>query len=171
MVYDKWVAYWFLVEVKYKFGLYDLEASGSSLFLFVKQEKDQRSLDINTAKCMLGLLLGKIWPLFPVFHQFLEVPNCYFMKCMFACLELPNIQYTLFNHLCNFYLLYFSAHRNYGAIISVSQQLPVFLEWICVCVSCHVHHPTWQCTRTAAALPLLSCPLLSQPHFRNFTAV
>ncbi|GAB5570831.1 DCN1-like protein 4 isoform X5 [Prionailurus iriomotensis] len=35
-------------------------------------EKDQRSLDINTAKCMLGLLLGKIWPLFPVFHQFLE---------------------------------------------------------------------------------------------------
>ncbi|KAK2507749.1 hypothetical protein MC885_004613 [Smutsia gigantea] len=36
------------------------------------REKDQRSLDINTAKCMLGLLLGKIWPLFPVFHQFLE---------------------------------------------------------------------------------------------------
>ncbi|XP_022282685.1 DCN1-like protein 4 isoform X1 [Canis lupus baileyi] len=36
------------------------------------EEKDQRSLDINTAKCMLGLLLGKIWPLFPVFHQFLE---------------------------------------------------------------------------------------------------
>ncbi|KAJ8795372.1 hypothetical protein J1605_018387 [Eschrichtius robustus] len=36
------------------------------------KEKDQRSLDINTAKCMLGLLLGKIWPLFPVFHQFLE---------------------------------------------------------------------------------------------------
>ncbi|KAH0616202.1 hypothetical protein JD844_027154 [Phrynosoma platyrhinos] len=35
-------------------------------------EKDQRSLDINTAKCMLGLLLGKMWPLFPVFHQFLE---------------------------------------------------------------------------------------------------
>ncbi|XP_007496531.3 DCN1-like protein 4 isoform X3 [Monodelphis domestica] len=36
------------------------------------REKDQRSLDINTAKCMLGLLLGKTWPLFPVFHQFLE---------------------------------------------------------------------------------------------------
>ncbi|XP_058882532.1 DCN1-like protein 4 isoform X4 [Acipenser ruthenus] len=35
-------------------------------------EKDQRSLDINTAKCMLGLLLGKTWPLFPVFNQFLE---------------------------------------------------------------------------------------------------
>ncbi|XP_069487779.1 DCN1-like protein 4 isoform X2 [Ambystoma mexicanum] len=35
-------------------------------------EKDQRSLDINTAKCMLGLLLGKAWPLFPVFNQFLE---------------------------------------------------------------------------------------------------
>ncbi|CAH2300182.1 DCN1-like 4 [Pelobates cultripes] len=37
------------------------------------REKDQRSLDMNTAKCMLGLLLGKTWPLFPVFHQFLEV--------------------------------------------------------------------------------------------------
>lgn len=37
------------------------------------QEKDQRSLDLNTAKCMLGLLLGKTWPLFPVFNQFLEV--------------------------------------------------------------------------------------------------
>ncbi|XP_074984033.1 DCN1-like protein 4 isoform X6 [Caretta caretta] len=37
-----------------------------------ENEKDQRSLDINTAKCMLGLLLGKTWPLFPVFHQFLE---------------------------------------------------------------------------------------------------
>ncbi|XP_033369819.1 DCN1-like protein 4 isoform X6 [Parus major] len=36
------------------------------------REKDQRSLDINTAKCMLGLLLGKAWSLFPVFHQFLE---------------------------------------------------------------------------------------------------
>ncbi|XP_056271243.1 DCN1-like protein 4 isoform X3 [Pseudoliparis swirei] len=36
------------------------------------QEKDQRSLDLNTAKCMLGLLLGKTWPLFPVFNQFLE---------------------------------------------------------------------------------------------------
>ena len=36
------------------------------------QEKGQHSLDINIAKCMLGLLLGKIWPLFPVFHQMLE---------------------------------------------------------------------------------------------------
>uniref|UniRef100_A0A8C7V6V6 DCN1-like protein n=1 Tax=Oncorhynchus mykiss TaxID=8022 RepID=A0A8C7V6V6_ONCMY len=36
------------------------------------REKDQRSLDLNTAKCMLGLLLGKTWSLFPVFNQFLE---------------------------------------------------------------------------------------------------
>lgn len=42
-------------------------------FFCLTQEKDQRSLDINTAKCMLGLLLGKTWSLFPVFHQFLEV--------------------------------------------------------------------------------------------------
>lgn len=43
------------------------------LCVFSVQEKDQRSLDLNTAKCMLGLLLGKTWPLFPVFNQFLEV--------------------------------------------------------------------------------------------------
>lgn len=41
----------------------------------IVQEKDQRSLDLNTAKCMLGLLLGKTWPLFPVFNQFLEVSS------------------------------------------------------------------------------------------------
>lgn len=43
------------------------------LVILIGQEKDQRSLDLNTAKCMLGLLLGKTWPLFPVFNQFLEV--------------------------------------------------------------------------------------------------
>lgn len=112
-------------------GIYYLGASGSSLFLFVKQEKDQRSLDINTAKCMLGLLLGKIWPLFPVFHQFLEVPNCCFMKCMFACLELPNnFIYPLYVIFC----LYFSVYVGIMATIAVSQQLPIFLECICVCV-------------------------------------
>lgn len=56
-------------------------------FLFM-QEKDQRSLDINTAKCMLGLLLGKTWSLFPVFHQFLEVRSLkqnyfFFLICLF----------------------------------------------------------------------------------------
>lgn len=86
------ISYWSEIEI-WIIGIYYLGASGSSLFLFVKQEKDQRSLDINTAKCMLGLLLGKIWPLFPVFHQFLEVPNCYFMEYMFACLEVPSILY------------------------------------------------------------------------------
>lgn len=43
-----------------------------ALSVLIGQEKDQRSLDLNTAKCMLGLLLGKTWPLFPVFNQFLE---------------------------------------------------------------------------------------------------
>lgn len=43
------------------------------LGILTGQEKEQRSLDLNTAKCMLGLLLGKTWPLFPVFNQFLEV--------------------------------------------------------------------------------------------------
>ncbi|XP_048839241.1 DCN1-like protein 5 [Brienomyrus brachyistius] len=36
------------------------------------RDKDLRSLDMDTAKSMLALLLGRTWPLFPVFHQFLE---------------------------------------------------------------------------------------------------
>lgn len=36
------------------------------------RDKDQRSMDIDTAKAMLALLLGKHWPLFGSFHQFLD---------------------------------------------------------------------------------------------------
>uniref|UniRef100_A0A0B6YU73 Defective in cullin neddylation protein n=1 Tax=Arion vulgaris TaxID=1028688 RepID=A0A0B6YU73_9EUPU len=36
------------------------------------RDKDQRSMDIETAKEMLSLVLGKNWPLFSYFHQFLE---------------------------------------------------------------------------------------------------
>ncbi|CAL1541205.1 unnamed protein product [Lymnaea stagnalis] len=36
------------------------------------REKDQRSMDTDTAKAMLSLVLGKNWPLFSYFHQFLE---------------------------------------------------------------------------------------------------
>ncbi|BFZ14564.1 hypothetical protein BsWGS_17603 [Bradybaena similaris] len=36
------------------------------------REKDQRCMDIETAKAMLSLVLGKSWPLFSSFHQFLE---------------------------------------------------------------------------------------------------
>ena len=36
------------------------------------QDKDQRSLDIETAKAMLALLLARQWALLPVFFQFLE---------------------------------------------------------------------------------------------------
>ncbi|XP_012944207.1 DCN1-like protein 4 [Aplysia californica] len=36
------------------------------------RDKDQRSMDIETAKAMLSLVLGKNWPLFSSFHQFLE---------------------------------------------------------------------------------------------------
>lgn len=131
-------------------------ASGSSLFLFVKQEKDQRSLDINTAKCMLGLLLGKIWPLFPVFHQFLEVPNCYFMECIFACLELPSILYLTI--LCNFLFVILSAYRNYGDITAVNQQRPVLSAGVCVNLLCCIA-PGTDASETATALSF--APLLS----------
>ncbi|XP_029943308.1 DCN1-like protein 5 [Salarias fasciatus] len=36
------------------------------------RDKHQRSLDMDTAKSMLSLLLARSWPLFPVFHRFLE---------------------------------------------------------------------------------------------------
>lgn len=36
------------------------------------RDKDQRSMDIETAKAMLDLLLGKQWPLYPEFAQFLR---------------------------------------------------------------------------------------------------
>ncbi|CAJ0940087.1 unnamed protein product [Ranitomeya imitator] len=36
------------------------------------RDKDQRSLDMDTAKSMLALVLGRTWPLFSVFFQYLE---------------------------------------------------------------------------------------------------
>lgn len=39
---------------------------------FVSQDKDQRSMDMETAKAMLQLLLGKHWPLYSQFSQFLD---------------------------------------------------------------------------------------------------
>ncbi|XP_073469206.1 DCN1-like protein 5 [Aquarana catesbeiana] len=36
------------------------------------RDKVQRSLDLDTAKTMLALLLGRTWPLFSVFYQYLE---------------------------------------------------------------------------------------------------
>ncbi|KAH9513980.1 DCN1-like protein 4 [Bulinus truncatus] len=41
------------------------------------REKDQRSIDLDTAKAMLSLVLGKDWPLFSYFHQFLEQQTKY----------------------------------------------------------------------------------------------
>jgi DCN1-like protein 4/5 len=40
-------------------------------FDFTK-DKDQRSIDIDTAKVMLSLLLSDRWPMFVAFHQFLD---------------------------------------------------------------------------------------------------
>ncbi|NXC19774.1 DCNL5 protein, partial [Corythaeola cristata] len=42
------------------------------IFLFSRRKAYQRSLDIDTAKSMLALLLGRTWPLFSVFYQYLE---------------------------------------------------------------------------------------------------
>jgi len=39
------------------------------------RDKDQRSMDIETAKAMLSLLLSKSWPLFGEFEEFLQEPK------------------------------------------------------------------------------------------------
>lgn len=39
------------------------------------RDKDQRSMDIETAKAMLNLLLSKSWQLYPEFSEFLEQPK------------------------------------------------------------------------------------------------
>lgn len=40
--------------------------------MYCLQDKDQRSMDIETAKAMLQLLLGKHWKLYPQFAKFLD---------------------------------------------------------------------------------------------------
>ena len=57
------------------------------------QDKDQRSLDMDTAMSMLDLLLGRTWPLFPLFHKFLEVPP-HPIPTLYA----PRIHLTPFYH-------------------------------------------------------------------------
>lgn len=39
------------------------------------RDKDQRSMDIETARAMLALLLSKSWPLYPEFEEFLQQPK------------------------------------------------------------------------------------------------
>ena len=46
-------------------------------------------MDIDTAKAMLALLLGKHWPLFGSFHQFLDVS---IQSCSVAKLLGPVVQ-------------------------------------------------------------------------------
>lgn len=74
------------------------------------QEKDQRSLDLNTAKCMLGLLLGKTWPLFPVFNQFLEVLFLSFTFFVYAQFTIMfysvKYKFLIFYTVADFYMAY-----------------------------------------------------------------
>lgn len=40
--------------------------------MFLFKDKDQRSMDIETAKLMLNLLLGKQWKLYALFSKFID---------------------------------------------------------------------------------------------------
>lgn len=44
----------------------------NEFIFFFSKDKDQRSMDIETAKAMLHLLLGKQWNMYPEFAQFLQ---------------------------------------------------------------------------------------------------
>ena len=43
-----------------------------TFLVHIMKDKDQRSMDLETAQAMLTLLLGRQWPLFSQFYQFLE---------------------------------------------------------------------------------------------------
>jgi len=62
-------------KLNYLRSLLDDPANFKTIYRYAfdfAREKDQRSMDIETAKAMLALLLGKHWPLFSSFHHFLE---------------------------------------------------------------------------------------------------
>lgn len=54
------------------FGLWKLPSFDGLWSVWGVQDKDQRSLDIETAKAMLGLLLGGQWSLLAKFSLFLD---------------------------------------------------------------------------------------------------
>ncbi len=49
----------------------------SRTVFFVPQNKNQKNLDMETAKALLQLLLGKVWPLHAAFQEFLETQTHY----------------------------------------------------------------------------------------------
>lgn len=62
-------------KLDYLHSLLQDSASFKSIYRYAfdfARDKDQRSLDIETAKAMLALLLARQWALLPVFFQFLE---------------------------------------------------------------------------------------------------
>nr|CAG4650472.1 EOG090X0DAO [Sida crystallina] len=62
-------------KLEYLRSLLQDSASFKSIYRYAfdfARDKDQRSLDIETAKAMLGLVLGRQWVLLPSFSQFLD---------------------------------------------------------------------------------------------------
>lgn len=62
-------------KLGYLRSILDNQATFKNIYRYAfdfARDKDQRSMDIDTAKAMLTLLLGKSWPLFTSFHQYLD---------------------------------------------------------------------------------------------------
>lgn len=65
------------------------------------RDKDQRSMDIETARAMLQLLLGKHWPLYAQFAQFLEQSKYKVINKDQWC-NILEFSRTIFNDLTNY---------------------------------------------------------------------
>lgn len=50
----------------------DIFSKNTILRFFFSKDKDQRSMDVETAKLMLNLLLGKQWKLYSLFAKFID---------------------------------------------------------------------------------------------------
>lgn len=67
-----------LVDFRHHFCIYEVNICRGEFCTHIIsstpsiQDKDQRSMDIETARAMLQLLLGRHWPLYPEFAQFLD---------------------------------------------------------------------------------------------------
>lgn len=69
--------------------------------IFFFQDKDQRSMDMETAKAMLQLLLGKHWSLYTQFSQFLDQSKYKVINKDQWC-NILEFSRTIFNDLSNY---------------------------------------------------------------------
>lgn len=101
------------------------------------KDKDQRSMDMDTAKAMLQLLLGKHWALYTQFSQFLDQSKYKVINKDQWC-NILEFSRTIYNDLSNYDVdgacMYFSADNNCILLKLMKFLGPVmldeFVEWL-----------------------------------------